>query len=54
MTGWTARCIAIQRGVQVGPLQEGLGSRLLDIDGSAGGTKQDAGVCAAVGCDTRH
>ena len=54
MTGWNARCMATWRGVQAGACWEGPGRRLLDIDGSAGKTRQDAGVCAAVGRDTKH
>ena len=41
-------------GVQAGACWEGPERRLLDIAGSAGGTRQDAGVCAAVGRDIRH
>ena len=46
--------MAMRGGKEVGLYWDGLGRRLLDIDGSVGSTRQDAGVCAAVGRDTRH
>ena len=52
--GWTTRCMTTPVGVQAGAYWEGPGRRLLYIDGCAGGTRQDTGVCAVVDRNIRH
>ena len=52
--GWTIRCMATRGGVQAGVYWEEPGRRLLCINGCAGGTVQDTGVCAVVERNIRH